>query len=216
MGRDEKNVNQYFSARPDTVSERGRIDTRIHGVDLCFFTDTQVFSKKHIDFGTRLMLDAAIDDLSERGIRRGRLLDLGCGYGAVGITMKRVFPAMDVVMTDINERATVLARENAEQNHSKQIAILESDGVSAVEGNFDVIMTNPPVRAGKQTVFSFYEGAYAHLMKGGTLYAVLQRKQGAPSSKKKLEELFGSCEIIRKDSGYWIMKAVRAGDGKDE
>lgn len=209
MERDEKSVNQYFSPRPDTASEPSRIETRIHGIDLSFLTDNQVFSKRQIDFGTRLMLDSAIGDLIGRGIGRGRLLDLGCGYGVVGITMKRVFPAMDVVMTDINERAIRLASKNAEENHCRHSLCMESDGFSKVDGDFDVIMTNPPVRAGKKTVFSFYEGAGEHLKDAGVFYAVLQKKQGAPSSLKRLEELFGNCEVIRKEAGYWVMKSVR-------
>lgn len=209
-------MKHYFSDKPETPSDRSRIETRIHGIDLCFVTDAQVFSKKHIDFGTRLMLDTAIVDIGARGIGRGRLLDLGCGYGTVGIAMKRVFPPMEIVMVDINERATGLARENAELNHSSHVSILESDGFSALNGMFDIIMTNPPVRAGKQTVFAFFEGAFEHLTEGGLFYTVLQKKQGAPSAFKKLTELFGACEVLQKDGGYWVMRAVRTGGGKDE
>ncbi|MBN1892675.1 MAG: class I SAM-dependent methyltransferase [Clostridiales bacterium] len=208
-------MKHYFSAKPDAPSERGRIETRIHGIDFCFITDSQVFSKRHIDFGTRLMIDTAIGEMTARGGGRGRFLDLGCGYGAIGITAKRVFPAMEVVLSDINERAVTLARENAALNHCKHVLVVESDGFSNIDGMFEVIMTNPPVRAGKQTVFSFYEGAYSHLNEGGSLYVVLQKKQGAPSSYNKLKEMFGDCEVLQKDGGYWVMRAIRKEARKD-
>jgi 16S rRNA (guanine1207-N2)-methyltransferase len=119
-------------------------------------------------------------------------------------------------MVDINERALALARENAELNHSSHVSILKSDGFSAVSGMFEIIVTNPPVRAGKQTVFAFFEGSFDHLTEGGLFYTVLQKKQGAPSAFKKLTELFGACAVLRKEGGYWIMCAVRAGVGKNE
>ncbi len=209
-------MKHYFSDKPETPSDRARVETRIRGIDLNFVTDAQVFSKKHIDFGTRQMLESAIADIGARGIGRGRLLDLGCGYGPVGITMKRVFPAMDIVMIDINERAIGLSRENAELNHSSHVSILQSDGFSAVDGAFDIILTNPPVRAGKKAVFSFFEGSYEHLNAGGLFYTVLQKKQGAPSAVTKLTELFGNCSVLKKEGGYWILGAVRTGAVKDE
>ncbi|NLO63018.1 MAG: class I SAM-dependent methyltransferase [Clostridiaceae bacterium] len=202
-------MNHYYSKAPEAPSDRGRVEARIHGIDLSFITDSQVFSKNHIDFGTRLMLESAIGDLNERKIGRGRFLDLGCGYGTVGIAMKRVFPALEVFMADINERAIELSRENASMNHAGAATIFESDGFSSVEGMFDVIMTNPPVRAGKQTVYSFFEGAFARLNEGGLFYAVLQKKQGAPSAQDKLTALFGACEVIGKDAGYRVFRCVR-------
>ncbi|NLW89785.1 MAG: class I SAM-dependent methyltransferase [Clostridiaceae bacterium] len=208
-------MTHYFSAKPETPSEKSRIETRIRGIDFRFMTDTQVFSKRHVDFGTRLMLESAITELLARGIGRGRLLDLGCGYGVVGIAMKRVFPAMEVVMTDINERAVALSRENMKLNRCEFVSVIVSDGFSSIEGDFDVILTNPPVRAGKKTVFSFFDDSYSHLKEGGRLYTVLQKKQGAPSAYKKLQELFGSCEVIYKDSGYHIMRAIRSSGQSD-
>ncbi len=200
----------YFTPVPETPSDRQTIDARIHGIDFRFISDTQVFSKKHVDFGTRLMLETAINNLSTREMRRGRLLDLGCGYGVVGIVMKRAFPAMDVWLTDVNERAVELSKENAKANQCAFLTIGTSDGFESIEGDFQVIMTNPPVRAGKATVFSFYAGAYDHLAPGGLLYVVLQKKQGAQSSLNRLLELFGNCEVLEKDGGYWVMRSIKS------
>lgn len=199
----------YFDKNPTTPSDPNALVARFHGIDFFFSSDSDVFSKKQIDFGTKLLLDTAILDMHTRCIKKGRLLDLGCGYGVIGITMKRVFPAMDVVMADINERAIALSQENAKSNHSPFVSIVSSDGWENLEGSFDVVMTNPPVRAGKQTVFAFYDGAFEHLCPGGFLYVVLRKQQGAPSSLTHLEKLFGNCEIMEKDAGYWIMRSQK-------
>jgi len=200
----------YFDENPTTPSGPKTIEARFHGIDFVFTSDSAVFSKKQIDFGTKLLLDTAILDLHTRCIKKGRLLDMGCGYGVIGITMKRVFPAMDVVLADINQRALTLAQENAKSNHSPFVTILPSDGWEKIEGSFDVVMTNPPVRAGKKTVFAFYDGAFENLNPGGFLYVVLQKKQGAPSSFSHMEELFGNCEIVKKEAGYWIMRSQKS------
>lgn len=200
----------YYEENPQGDSDRHVIQARLHGMDFYFTTDAEVFSKKFLDFGSRTLLETAIEDLAAQNRKKGKLLDLGCGYGPIGIIMKRVFPALEVTMVDINNRALELARENAETNSVKCVEILHSDGCSEVEGLYDVVLTNPPVRAGKQTVFAFYDGAYEHMAAGALLYVVLQKKQGAPSSEKYLLEKFGNCEVIAKESGYWIMRSVKA------
>jgi len=200
----------YFDEIPTTPSDPKSIEARFHGIDFVFASDSDVFSKKQVDFGTKLLLDTAILDLHTRCIKKGRLLDLGCGYGVIGITMKRVFPAMDVVMADINQRALALTQENAKTNHSPFVHIIPSDGWENLEGGFDVVMTNPPVRAGKKTVFAFYDGAFEHLLPGGFLYVVLQKKQGSPSSFTHMQELFGNCELLAKEAGYWIMRSQKS------
>ena len=200
----------YFDEIPVTPSGPRTLEARFHGIDFVFTSDSDVFAKKQIDFGTKFLLDTVILDLHTRCIKKGRLLDLGCGYGVIGIVMKRVFPAMDIEMADINQRAVGLAQENAKSNHCPFVSIVSSDAWQGLKGDFDVVMTNPPVRAGKKTIFAFYDGAFEHLHPGGFLYIVLQKKQGAPSSMAHLEGLFGNCEIIDKDSGYWIMKSQKA------
>ena len=134
--------------------------------------------------------------------------DLGCGAGIVGVTFKSYFARCEVYGTDVNTRAVALAEENA-VNNNVDCTFLASDVTSALpEGLlFDTILTNPPVRAGKKTVFRFYEESFARLEKGGSLYVVLQRKQGAPSTRAKLTELFGNCTNVATDGGYHIMRA---------
>jgi len=201
----------YFDSKPTTESKPKNIDFRMKGIDFSFKTDSGVFSKAQLDFGSELLLETAIRELSVNSGKELSILDLGCGYGPIGTVLKRVFPAISITMVDINERAVLLAKENSQKNLVKFANIFITDGFSEINEQFDVIVTNPPVRAGKKTVFQFYEGSFEHLNTSGTLYVVIQKKQGAPSSVDKLQELFGNCEVIEKDSGYWILKSVKMG-----
>lgn len=204
----------YFDSEPQTASSPRNISYRINGINFDFTTDTDVFSRNEIDHGTDLLLKCTIDDIKQRGARKGeRLLDLGCGYGVVGIVMKSVFMAFDVTQADVNSRAVELSKKNASSNRVTMKKTVVSDVLSALgeDDIFDIVVTNPPVRAGKKVVFAFYEQAYEHMADGAAIYVVLQRKQGAPSSEKKLQELFGNCETIGISGGYRVMKAVKEG-----
>ena len=202
----------YFDPNPTTEHRENELSIRLHGHDFQFKTDSGVFSRQRLDFGTELLLETVIDDQQKiRPKLVGRLLDLGCGYGPVGIVMKRLFPALDVVLCDVNERALTLARSNARQNQAQYLEIVMSDGLQSVRGDFDLILTNPPIRAGKTVVYRFFTEAADRLCDGGCLYVVIQKKQGAPSALKKLQDLFGAVEVINHKAGYWIIKAVHQG-----
>ena len=198
----------YFDRTPDSQSHPKVVSIRINGIELTFQTDTGVFSHDRIDFGSQLLIEAVVADLQRDGIRKGRLLDLGCGYGPVGIALKRVFPAMEATLSDVNERSLALAKKNADRNGVKFARIVRSDAFADLPGPFEIVVTNPPVRAGKATVYAFFEGALDRLAPGGRLYVVLQRKQGAPSAAVRLEALFGNCEAIEKDGGYRVLRCV--------
>ena len=200
-------MTQYFDPNPVTPSDRKIISYRMNGINFEFYTDTSVFSRNEVDFGTNLLIDTIVKDVKARGPRMERFADLGCGVGIVGIVIKSCFMAFDVTGVDINSRAVALARENANLN-GVNCRFMSSDILFAVRNErFDIIATNPPVRAGKKTVFGFYEQSYEALNPGGYLYVVLQRKQGAPSTMDKLNELFGNCETLSIDGGYRVMRA---------
>jgi 16S rRNA (guanine1207-N2)-methyltransferase len=194
----------YFDHNPEAGHQLSELTVRFHGHDFVFQTDRAVFSRHRLDFGSELLIESMIKDQAKP---RGRLLDLGCGYGPVGIILKRLFPALDVVLCDINERALDLARLNSRQNQVQFIEIVRSDTLQAVTGRFDLILTNPPIRAGKPVVHRFFRESAERLAPGGVLYVVIQKKQGAPSALRYLGELFEQAAVIAHDGGYWVIRA---------
>ena len=171
-----------------------------------YTSDCGVFSKKYIDFGSYTLIDSFIPTVLD-----GSLLDVGCGYGPIGITIGVLYPKMKVTMVDINERAIDLAKKNIVQNKAQNVDVFKSNVFDNVdpEMKFQYILTNPPIRAGKKVIYEIYDKAFLHLNEGGELWVVIQKKQGAPSTKTHLEEVFGNCEIVSKEKGYFILKSVR-------
>ncbi|TWT02737.1 class I SAM-dependent methyltransferase [Planococcus sp. CPCC 101016] len=193
----------YYSKNPQTKSNPREWTDVLRGEKFRFHTDTGVFSKSEVDFGSRLL----IETFKEAEID-GPILDVGCGYGPIGMAVAKAFPHKQVHMVDVNTRAIELAKTNVEKNDISNAQIYESDGLSAVETTgFSAILTNPPIRAGKETIFRFYEEAAEKLADGGSLWVVIQKKQGASSTKVKLEELFGEVKVVDKKKGYFIFEA---------
>ena len=199
-------MTHYFDKEPVSDHEIKTIHWQIDGRSFTFVTDQSVFSRYRVDFGTQRLIMSFITGTDPKN---GRVLDLGCGYGVVGIVLKRLYPALTVVMTDINARAVGLARLNAEQNSVRYADVIQSDGLTDVNGTFDVVLTNPPVRAGKETVYRFFSESAERLNPGGVLYVVLQKKQGAASTQKKLEALFPDVRIVDRTAGYHVIRAQR-------
>lgn len=200
-------MEQYFTKNPTTQKEIYKFDWNLGKDRFYFYTSNSVFSKNGVDFGSMLLVETVI---KENANFKGNILDLGCGYGPIGVMLAKLIENANVTMSDVNERALELAKMNAEENKVKtRVKTLSSSAFDNINENFDMIVTNPPIRAGKDVVFSFYEGAYEHLNKGGHLYVVIQKKQGSPSTKEKLESLFGNCETAEKKSGYFIFRAEK-------
>ncbi|MFC9712689.1 class I SAM-dependent methyltransferase [Paenibacillus sp. NPDC056933] len=196
--------NHYYSDKPQVAHDRRATEAELRGWKLRFITDAGVFSKNGIDYGSRVLIDAM--DLPAGA----HVLDVGCGYGPIGLTAAKLVPDGHVTMIDINERAIELSRENAKANGIMNVTVMQSDLLAEVKKeDYDVVLTNPPIRAGKETVHTIFEQAYRHLKIGGSLWVVIQKKQGAPSAKEKLESLFGRVEEVTKDKGYRIFKAVK-------
>lgn len=136
---------------------------------------------------------------------------MGCGYGVIGITLKVLDPSLDVTMVDINPRAVELAEINCTRN-SAACTCFVSDGFSEVSETFDHVLTNPPIRTGKKVIYRMFEQAYDHLNENGQLIAVIRRKQGAESAVKKFQEIFGSCDILERERGFWVIRGTKLTD----
>ena len=194
--------DHYYSRNPSSESRPQTIRTELRGESLVFKSDSGVFSKADIDFGSRLL----IDTLTQPQVA-GPILDMGCGYGPIGITLARAWKERAITMVDINERAVHLTKENAELNNVR-VNVYQSNLFANVSGKYALIVTNPPIRAGKETIYKLFEVAATHLLDGGELWIVIQKKQGAPSTLKKLETLYNEVEVVTKKKGYYIIKAT--------
>ena len=191
-------MNHYFTNNENLKSEEKNIKVKIKAVELIFTTDNGVFSKKALDFGTRTLLEN-IPTL------HGQVLDFGCGYGPIGIYIKKTNDVL-VDMVDINKRSDNLAKKNALLN-KVEVNIFESDIYSNINKKYDFIVTNPPIRIGKQKLYEILFGAKDFLNKNGELWLVINKDQGAKSLVKDLEKTY-EVEVITKNKGFYIIKAL--------
>ncbi|MFA5179642.1 MAG: methyltransferase [Candidatus Izemoplasmatales bacterium] len=191
-------ISHYFSKENDLLaSNRKTIRFVIRGKEFEMVTDKGVFSKAGLDYGSRVLLDniELSSDLT--------VLDLGCGYGPIGIVVAQLFSAK-VVMADINNRAVQLAQENA-INNQVNISVVQSDGFANIHDIFDVILLNPPIRTGKRIIYGMFESAKNHLKPGGKLIIVINKNQGAETALVFLRSIYANVDMIAKKSGYYVI-----------
>lgn len=175
-------TNHYYSENPDTAHDFEEWPFELKGKIFRFVTDSGVFSRETVDYGSRVLIDAF--DWEELP-SEGKILDVGCGYGPIGLAIAFASQRM-VEMVDINSRAVELAQGNAKRNQIKNVEIHQSNIYEDVqEEGYAAIVSNPPIRAGKKVVHEILTEAYPRLKTGGTLTIVIQKKQGAPSAQKK-------------------------------
>ncbi|WP_312117403.1 class I SAM-dependent methyltransferase [Brevibacillus reuszeri] len=197
-------ADHYYTNRPGAAHDEQQFSFVLREKELRFWTDAGVFSRDRIDFGSVLLIENM--DIPSRA----RVLDVGCGYGPIGLTVAGLADQGQVTMIDVNERAVDLARRNAELNNVKNVEILVSDVYSSVQGKqFDIILTNPPIRAGKEIVHRIFTEGYELLAEGGEMWVVIQKKQGAPSALKKLEETYQEVIEVDRRKGYHIFRAIK-------
>lgn len=197
-------TEHYFSPNPTSAHDRQVMTVHLRGRTFVFTTDAGVFSKEKIDKGTALLIKAM-------EIKDGqRVLDLGCGYGPIGLVAAALNPSGTVDLVDINPRAVELAKENAARNGLANVRIFAGEGFLPIAGEmYDVILTNPPIRAGKEVIYGLVEEAKNHLRPGGKILAVIRTKQGAKSLEKFLEQVYGNVTEVEKGGGFRVIQSVK-------
>lgn len=190
----------YYTQTPQSKSDKKSFDIHFKGHDLSFVTDAGVFSKGELDKGSALLL-ATMPTLT------GEVLDMGCGWGAIGITLMKMQPHLSLTMVDINSRALALTRENLVLNglHAQTLQSNGFEGLS--EQRFMAIVTNPPIRAGKQVIYGMFRDAKPFLLPEGALYIVIRKQQGAESAIRFLKTLYSRVEVLKKGGGFYVVKA---------
>ena len=190
----------YFSEDNDNLKSNPQVIAfSANKTPLKFNTDDGVFSKNNFDRGTEILLKYLVIRESHK-----TALDLGCGYGVIGIYLNKAHN-LTVDMVDINKRALDLSKANVKLN-DVQANVFASNGFNNVEKKYDLIITNPPIRAGKETIYRFFTDAAQHLNKDGEFYLVINKKHGAVSALNKLKTIYNSVEIVNKKKGFNVIK----------
>ena len=198
-------MEHYYTNNPEIESLEKIIDAKIKNTELKFYTDNGVFSKNGVDFGTKTLLENF-----ETLKKKSHVCDIGCGYGVITIYLAKNYPNFTFDMIDVNTRSLALSKKNITLNKiENNINVFENNALDNIKTNYDIILTNPPIRAGKEIVHKIMTQSYNNLKIEGELWVVIQKKQGMASCKKLLEELFKNVEIIKKNKGYYILKAIK-------
>lgn len=196
--------SHYYRLEKDLKSHEIVHDVHVANLTLKLITDHGVFSKTGLDFGSRTL----IESLTSIAIEDGDILDVGCGYGPMGISAGKLLNR-HVDMVDVNERAIMLANKNVALNHVKGKAFYSSIYENVIKTDYALIISNPPIRAGKAVVHAIIENSKQYLRPLGQCVIVIQKKQGAPSAEKKMLETFGNVTLLAKEKGYWILKSEK-------
>lgn len=194
-------MEHYFTNDPYLKSELRTLIYKKENMSFSFISDNGVFAKDKIDYGSAFLLDTVI---ANNDIDVSSALDVGCGYGFLGIVLSKIFN-IAVDMIDVNKRAIHLTEMNIKENKVNCQSI-ESNGYENIDAKYDLIVTNPPIRAGKKVVMDILINAKNHLNKNGRLWFVMRKDHGVKSTIKTLEENYKT-EIIAKSKGFYVVKA---------
>lgn len=203
MQRDDI-ISHYYDKENTSNSNPKFFSVDILGNEFSFKTDNGVFAKKYLDFGSKLLIEQFIMPKT-----KGSILDLGCGYGVIGIIIAKIWQ-QKLDMIDINDRAILLSKENAD-NNNVPANTMQCDSICG-DKKYAVILTNPPIRTGKKKVYQFFSDSYLHLLKNGELWIVIRKDQGALSAKNKLIEIFGNCVMVERKKRFYIFKCIKSID----
>lgn len=194
-------MEHYFTNNENLKSEFRKINYSYKDSSFTFTSDLGVFSKNKVDYGSKVLVETILN----MNFTNKRILDVGCGYGFIGIVLSKITNSY-VDMIDINKRAVHLSLMNIENNKVNASAFI-SDAYENIKETYDYIVTNPPIRVGKQKVLEVLLNAKEHLNKNGILYYVIRKDQGAISISEKLKGIY-NVELLKKDKGFYIYKAT--------
>ena len=198
------NIEHYFAALPKSETKLGIVYTHLRGEPFKFLTASSVFSKKQVDLGTRLLIEAM------RLPQTGTALDVGCGYGAVGIAAAAFNMRLQVIMTDVNIRAVQLAGRNIKINKVPNVEARRGYLYEPVkESMVNCVLSNPPVSTGMKTVEAIIAQAPRIMANEATFQMVIRSKIGSKTIPSVFKETFGNCAVLARKSGYRVLIAKK-------
>ncbi len=198
-------MGQYFTNDPNIRSHERIISCYFNETKFDFISDNGVFSKSEIDQGSLVFLKTVTKFYNFQG----NILDLGSGYGTIGLILAHFYKRAKFLLADVNTRACALARENAKRFNLSNVEIRETDCFSNITEKFDYILINPPIRAGKKIIYEMFSQAYSHLTADGKLLIVIRKNQGAETASKFIQSVFNNCTLIDRNKGYYIYEAKK-------
>ena len=195
-------MTDHYFTNANLPSDTRKITYNFEDSSITFTSDLGVFSKDKLDYGSRLLIETFMN----QGIYNASILDVGCGYGFIGLSLAK-FRNAKVTMVDVNKRALHLANMNIKSNKIENAEAFESNIYESVEGKYDFIITNPPIRTGRETVLEFLRGAKQHLNENGELWFVMRKNHGALTVAKLIEDLY-KIEVVEKSKGFLIFRCI--------
>ena len=195
-------MQHYYSSEQKSKLIIKKIRQKIRNADFEFYTSSGIFSKERIDKGTLVLAE------NMQIAKNHEVLDIGCGIGILGIAAAKLFDA-NVMMSDINERAVMLAKKNIKLNNVKAEIFQGSLYEKIKKSDFDVMLSNPAQTTGKEICFELIEKSKKYLKNGGSLQLVARHNKGGRTLSKKMEEVFGNVKVIAKEAGYWVYLSVK-------
>jgi len=201
---EEPEAEHYFTESPKSKFQKFKIFAELRGIKIVLNSASGLFSVKSVDKGSSIL--AEYMELPEKG----KILDLGCGYGVIGIIAAKSAPSAQVILTDINRRACIISKENLKANNVKNAEVRQGEFYEPVKNEkFDLILLNPPHTAGKDVCLRLIRESVNHLNSGGSLQIVARSKKGGAPLFKEMDGLFSKTEAIAKKSGYWVYKGLK-------
>lgn len=198
-------MQHYFIDKAHTSSDFFEFSGEVVGLNLTFKSCDNIFSKDEIDLGSKTLIETVVDKVCPEG----NGLDFGCGYGVIGIALTK---KLNVVMdfADVVQTALDLTRTNLLKNGIKHSGdLIKTDNFSNISKEYDFIVTNPPIKTGKKLLFSIMDNCFKYLKQGGTLTLVIRKDHGEESLKKHLQTIFGNCEVLKRNKGFYILHSIK-------
>lgn len=194
-------MEHYFTNNKNLKTDINKINAKIKDTTFIFYTDNGVFNKKGLDYGTRFLLENFSFE------NKKSFLDVGCGCGPIGLYIAMNSKKYSVDMIDVNDRAINLTEKSIEENKLTNINVFRSNVYENVKNKYDAIITNPPIHAGKEVVYSIIKNAKNYLNENGELWIVMRKDQGAKSMIKDMKDIY-LFDVVAKSKGFYILKGI--------